>query len=59
MDGTACLCFWRPDGGQVTDDCYGIAAFSCGIWHSADNDEDSYREPTRWMPLPQPPKETE
>lgn len=53
-EGTTVLGWWGPandDGG-----CYAVATFARpGHWHDPDDDEDDYRTPEYWMPLPLPP----
>ena len=54
-DGVPVLCYWKPQvpGGR---DCIGVAMRDHGSWHDPEDDEDDYRDPTHWMPLPEPPK---
>jgi hypothetical protein len=54
-EGTDVLCYWSPaaPGGK---DCYGVATYAgSDRWHEPEDDEDDYRTPEFWMPLPTPP----
>lgn len=52
-NGQRVLAFWETEspGGDMC-----VAIYACGSWSNPDNDEDDYRAPDAWMPLPEPPK---
>lgn len=56
-DGTPVLAFWTggTEAATVYGRSYGITMFKHGEWVNVDNCDDTYSEPTHWMPLPVAP----
>jgi len=56
-DGTPVLAFWTggTEAATVYGRSYGITMFKRGEWVNVDNCDDTYSEPTHWMPLPAAP----
>jgi hypothetical protein len=58
-DGTAVLGLWLPMAGDAAfPRCYAIAHFIEGGWCSVDDDEQTFTDPTHWMPLPAAPADS-
>lgn len=54
-EGNTVLAFWDAVGGGGS---YGVALFARpGLWHEPENDENDFRTPDYWMPLPPPPNQ--
>lgn len=53
-DGDNVLGYWVPSAPGGNFDCDVVHYYS-GRWHEPDNDEDDYRAPDFWMPLPKFP----
>lgn len=56
--GVPVLAYWdfvQEKGTQTESNC-AIAAYNGHYWHAADDDEDDYRDPIAWMPLPEAPQ---
>ena len=53
-DGTAILAFWGNDT-RCDYRSFGVTLFEEFEWRNPDNTDDTYGEPTHWMPLPPPP----
>jgi hypothetical protein len=55
-EGSTVLGWWGPadnDDGGV----YGVVVYaSPGRWHEPENDEEDFRDPDYWMPLPKAPE---
>ena len=58
-DGDTVLCYWAKDKLHRMDKYIGEAEYGGGQWYNPENDEDDYRVPTHWMPLPPSPTDTE
>ena len=54
-DGDTVLCYWAKDKLHRMDKYIGEAEYGGGQWYNPENDEDDYRVPTHWMPLPPSP----
>ena len=54
-DGTLVLGYWKQM--KTDNECYGLTKWSGNSWESEDEARD-YRNPTHWMPLPNPPEES-
>jgi hypothetical protein len=55
--GTTVLAWWDfvQEKGTPTETNFAIAHYNGHYWHAADDDEDDYRDPIAWMPLPEGP----
>lgn len=52
-DGVTVLAFWEPaEGGKVDGSNFATATYWEGRWHSPEDDEDEYAEPSHWMFIP-------
>lgn len=52
-EGDVVLCWWGEKPGL-----FGVATFARpGHWHDPEDDEDDYRDPDYWMPLPKEPED--
>jgi hypothetical protein len=58
VEGQQVLCYWAPAmvGGA---EAYGVAVLNGGMWYEPEDDENDFREPTLWMPLPDLPVDGE
>lgn len=57
-EGATVLCWFGP-GDTHPEQCYAVATYArVGYWHNPEDDEDGYRDPDYWMPLPASPEET-
>lgn len=54
-DGDNVLGYWAPNQSGPGFDC-DVVHYYGGHWHEPDNDEDDFRAPDFWMPLPEAPK---
>jgi len=55
-EGDTVLCWWGPEDPGL----YGVATYARPEhWHDPEDDEDDYRTPEFWMPLPASPRRTE
>jgi hypothetical protein len=56
-DGTPVLGFWAPANKLQTVDerNYALTYFEAGEWRSIGHWDETYADPTNWMPLPPPP----
>lgn len=54
-DGDNVLGYWMPSVPGGAFDCDVVHYYS-GRWHEPDDDEDEYRAPDFWMPLPAAPQ---
>jgi hypothetical protein len=56
-DAAGILAFWQAvDGSKATPNSYAVTYWESGEWHDVDDEDETYSEPTYWMPLPNPPK---
>lgn len=52
-EGATVLCWWGPE----RPGAYGVATYAgSDRWHEPEDDEDDYRTPEHWQPLPPPPQ---
>lgn len=57
-EGTSVLCWWA--GGKNGEGTFGVATYSgSDHWHEPEDDEDDYRTPEHWQPLPPQPQSHE
>lgn len=54
-DGTVIVAFWIPQNGPIHSGCYATTMWCGSYWGNTDDDDDMFRLPTYWMPLPPPP----
>ena len=54
-NGSIVICYWPADKPHNLDQCIGDSEYCDGRWYRPDNDEDDYREPSHWMPMPSAP----
>lgn len=56
-EGSTVLCWWGP-AKNGDDGMFGVAVYARpGHWHEPENDDDDFRDPDYWMPLPKGPRE--